>query len=349
MFSPLNAEPPCFDTVHLDGWLAQELIEQAYCIRPASHAGNEAVRQPAFQLHDLFLRFASDHGLEIAHHHGKGMRTEDRAQYVMRVRNVRDPVAHGLVDGVLERFAADVDRPHHGPEELHAEDIERLPGNIFRAHVDLAVQPAHCRRSRRRTAMLARARLGNHAGLAHAFGEKDLCERIVDLVRAGVAEVFALEIYLRAAQMVRESLCEIERRGTAYEFPEIIIELDQERFVLLRREVRGLKLRERGHERLGRELSAVYAEVAFFIRYCHGLAAFRTSDMNFLSFAWSLSPFSFSTPPATSTPYGCTSFTASATFCTVSPPARIILPNVFATTARCQSKVTPVPPGSLSL
>src|SRR3990172_8510622 len=225
------------------------------------------------------------------------MRSEDRAEHVMRVRNVRDPVAHGLVDCVLERLAADVHRPHDGPEELHAEDIERLPRNILRAHVDLAVQPKHRRRGSRGDAMLARARLGNHAGLAHAFGEKDLRKRIVDLVRAGVAEIFALEIDLRAAEMVPEPLGEIEGRGTADEFPEIIIELGQERLVLLRREVRVLELRERGHERLGREFSAVDAEVAFFIWHYHGLAAFRTSDMNFLIFAWSLIPFSFSTPP----------------------------------------------------
>jgi len=45
--------------------------------------------------------------------------------------------------------------------------------------------------------MLARAGLGDDARLAHPFREKDLPHRVVDLVRAGVEQVFTLEINLR--------------------------------------------------------------------------------------------------------------------------------------------------------
>ena len=44
-----------------------------------------------------------------------------------------------------------------------------------------------------RHAVLARARLGDDALLAHAPGEKDLADGVVDLVRAGVGQVLALE------------------------------------------------------------------------------------------------------------------------------------------------------------
>jgi len=37
---------------------------------------------------------------------------------------------------------------------------------------------------------------------AHAAGQKDLAHHIVDLVRAGVVELFALEIELGAAKML---------------------------------------------------------------------------------------------------------------------------------------------------
>ena len=42
--------------------------------------------------------------------------------------------------------------------------------------------------------MLAGARLGDDAALAQAAGEDGLAERVVQLVRAGVEEVLALEV-----------------------------------------------------------------------------------------------------------------------------------------------------------
>ena len=42
-------------------------------------------------------------------------------------------------------------------------------------------------------AVLAGAGLGDEPGLAHALGEQGLAEHVVDLVRAGVVEVLALE------------------------------------------------------------------------------------------------------------------------------------------------------------
>ena len=233
---------------------------------------------------------------------GKGMGAEDRAEHVMRVRHVRDPVAHGLVDGVLQRLAAEIDGPHDRSEELHAEDVQRLARHVVGAHVDLAVEAEHGGGRGRCNAVLSRAGLGDHAGLAHALCKQDLGQGVVDLVSAGVAEVLALEIDLRAAEMVGQPLCEIERRGPADEFPGVVFELGLELLVLLRRKIGGLELGQRGHQRLGSELPAVDAEVSFFIRNAHGRDALRTSVMNFLIFAWSLIPFSFSTPPATSTP-----------------------------------------------
>ncbi len=50
--------------------------------------------------------------------------------------------------------------------------------------------------------MLAGAGLGDDAGLAHALGKQDLADAVVDLVRAGVVQLFALEIDLRAAEML---------------------------------------------------------------------------------------------------------------------------------------------------
>ena len=51
--------------------------------------------------------------------------------------------------------------------------------------------------------MLAGAGLGDDALLAHAPREQDLAEHIVDLVRAGVVQLLALEIDLGAAELAR--------------------------------------------------------------------------------------------------------------------------------------------------
>jgi hypothetical protein len=46
----------------------------------------------------------------------------------------------------------------------------------------------------RRHAVLAGAGFGNNPALSHAFREQDLAKRVVDLVRAGVEQILALQI-----------------------------------------------------------------------------------------------------------------------------------------------------------
>src|SRR5690606_20053061 len=64
-------------------------------------------------------------------------------------------------------------------------------------------------------AVHASAGLGDDALLAHAFGQQDLADAVVDLVRAGGIEVFALEEDLRPAAVLGQPLGEIQRAGAA--------------------------------------------------------------------------------------------------------------------------------------
>src|SRR5271157_3742142 len=73
-------------------------------------------------------------------------------------------------------------------------------------------QRAHGRRG---DAVLAGASLGNDAMLAHAAGQQRLSDAVVDLVRAGVQQVFALEVDPRAAKFFRKPLRQEQRRRTA--------------------------------------------------------------------------------------------------------------------------------------
>src|SRR5438094_9822583 len=54
--------------------------------------------------------------------------------------------------------------------------------------------------------MVTRARLSNDAAFAHSSGEQGLAHSVVDLVRAGVQKIFALQINLRYASMCAQPL-----------------------------------------------------------------------------------------------------------------------------------------------
>ena len=103
-------------------------------------------------------------------------------------------------------------------EHFHAIDVERLALAIHRAHVDDALEAEHRGDGGGGDAVLAGAGFGDDARLAHAPGEQDLADGVVDLVRAGVEEVLALEIDLRAAEFAGEAFGKVERRGAAAEF-----------------------------------------------------------------------------------------------------------------------------------
>ena len=64
-------------------------------------------------------------------------------------------------------------------------------------------------------AVLAGAGLGDDALLAHAHRQQDLAEHVVDLVRAGVVQLVALQVDLGAAEMLGQALGEIERARPA--------------------------------------------------------------------------------------------------------------------------------------
>ena len=113
----------------------------------------------------------------------------------MRGLDVRDPVAHRLVDGVLQRGTCpDVTLRTSAPRARIRSTFGRLAGDVLRAHVDDARQAEQRARGRGRDAVLAGAGLGDDPGLAEPPGEQRLAQRVVDLVGAGVGEVLALEV-----------------------------------------------------------------------------------------------------------------------------------------------------------
>ena len=121
------------------------------------------------------------------------------------------------------------DRHHLGAEQLHAEHVGLLPLDVGRAHVDGAGQAEQRADGGGGDAVLAGAGLGDDAGLAHAPGQQDLAHAGVDLVRAGVVQLVALEVDLGAAEMPGQPLGEPQRAGPADVVLQVVVQLRLER------------------------------------------------------------------------------------------------------------------------
>ena len=235
-------------------------MEQAHRVGAASDTGDGVVGQSADGGHELLARLATYDGLEVAHHHGVRVWTDDAPYGVVGRLDVGDPVADRLVDGVLEGTAAAGDGPDLSAEQTHPEHVERLATDVLLAHVDDALLSEHGADGGGGDAVLSGAGLGDDAALAHPLREQALSERVVDLVRAGVGEVLALDVDARAAKLASQVLGVVERRGPADVVAGQVLQPGLELLVSLRGAVFGLELVDRAHERLGHELSSELAE-----------------------------------------------------------------------------------------
>ena len=98
--------------------------------------------------------------------------------------------------------------------------------------------------------------------------EQRLADGVVDLVRAGVVEVFALEKDLRAADFLRQALGVIDRRRPADVMLQIAIEFGDELRIAAQTQIRVGQFLERRHQRFGDVDAAVRAEVALRVGPC---------------------------------------------------------------------------------
>ena len=104
--------------------IVDERVEDADRVRPATHARRHRVRQPARLIDDLHPRFQPDHPLEVAHHRRERMRASRGAEAVVGVVGVGDPVSERLVDRILERLRAGLDRHHLRAKQPHARHVQ---------------------------------------------------------------------------------------------------------------------------------------------------------------------------------------------------------------------------------
>ena len=241
-------------------------MKQADGVAAAADAGGDGIGQAAVVGQHLRPRLAADHGVEVADHARIRVRTGDGADDVERVVHVRHPVAHRFVQRVLQRRRA-AGHWHHGrAEQLHPIDIDLLALDVGGAHVDHAFQPQPGGDGGAGHPVLARAGLGDDPLLAHPAGQQRLADGVVDLVRAGVVQVLALEQDLRATHLAAQALGVVDRAGPADVMLEVLVEGGDEGRIDAGGVVGGGQFLQGPDQGFSDETPAVAAEVATGVR-----------------------------------------------------------------------------------
>ena len=129
------------------------------------------------------------------------MRTERAAEEIVSIIHVRYLIAQRLVDCILQGARAGIHSDHFSAEQLHSEYVERLPSDVFCAHVDDTTQSEQRANRRGCDAVLACSGLSDDATFAHSTRKQRLSDSVVDLVRARVQKIFALQVDLRSTRV----------------------------------------------------------------------------------------------------------------------------------------------------
>src|SRR5205085_2882829 len=78
-------------------------------------------------------------------------------------------------------------------EKVHAKNVDLLPRHVHFAHVDDALEPEERAGGGGGDAVLSRAGLGDDPLLPYPLRDQRLTDSVVDLVRAGVIQIFAFQ------------------------------------------------------------------------------------------------------------------------------------------------------------
>ena len=110
--------------------------------------------------------------------------------------------------------------------------------------------------------MLAGAGLGDDAAPAHAASQQRLTEAVVDLVRAGMQQVLALEVDLGAAEVRAEPPGVKERSGATGVLAVQVGQLGDKPLVVPDFEIGGFQAVERRNQDLGRVATPEVSKMA---------------------------------------------------------------------------------------
>mmetsp|Transcript_20694 Transcript_20694/g.40644 ORF Transcript_20694/g.40644 Transcript_20694/m.40644 type:complete len:382 (-) Transcript_20694:398-1543(-) len=211
----VNTRTAGLDTKDSDLLVILERVEHADGVGATADASADHVRETSELGQGLVLGLVTDDALEVTHDRGERVRANGRTDNVVGVADVGDPVAHGLIDGILEGLSTTGDTNDLSTKDLHAENVKRLATHVLLTHVHGTVKVEKSTGSGGCDTMLTSTSLSNDTLLANALGEKALSESVVNLVSTGVAEVLTLEVDLGTAHALCEALSEVQRGGAA--------------------------------------------------------------------------------------------------------------------------------------
>mmetsp|Transcript_21830 Transcript_21830/g.44857 ORF Transcript_21830/g.44857 Transcript_21830/m.44857 type:complete len:448 (-) Transcript_21830:28-1371(-) len=226
-----------FDADHLDILVFQKCRKEAERVASAPDAGHQIIGlvivAHLVQFGKLLLGFVSDNGLEISHHHGKGVGTNDAPDTEQHILGIGHVGPKGRIDGLLQRFLSVGRRNDGRSQHLHAADVGPFLFDVDLSHVDFAVQSQQRSTGRQGDPVLAGTGFGNDLGLAHFLGKQNFAKTMVDLVGSGVIQIFSFQKDLGSSQVVRQPLAVKDGGGTAHKVTAEIREFLQELWVVL--------------------------------------------------------------------------------------------------------------------
>src|SRR6266700_8153442 len=110
--------------------------------------------------------------------------------------------------------------------------------------------------------MLPRSSFRDDPRLAHFRRQQPLPDGVVDFVRPGVQQIFALQVDSRTAELFREPRSKLQRRRASREILEQVLESYLKLAVRLRSFIGVLELEERHHQRFGNVAAAIRAKAS---------------------------------------------------------------------------------------
>src|SRR5262249_36694451 len=179
---------------------------------------------------------------------------------VVRRLDVRDPVADCLACRFLERLRAEFDRPHLGAEQAHPFDVWCLSPHVLDSHVDHTVEAEPRARRGGGAPAWAGPRPRAYPLLPEPLGEPRLAQSVVELVRAGMEQILALQVEPLARG---EPLDERQGGGAAAVIPAELFQLGVELRISGGLRPAALKFFECWDQRFGHVASAVGPVQAF--------------------------------------------------------------------------------------
>ena len=171
---------------------------QSHCCRHPRR--NHFVGQTTFNLHELSFCFLSDYAMKSVPCQGR-VGSQGRA-LVGILRSLPNPALSSLIASLSVLLPTST--PPSARQGMR--NTFSLSSHVFGTHVNHAFKTETGAHGSGCDSMLSGPGLGNDALLSHSLGKQGLSQGIVDLVGAGVKQVFPLEVNLCAAQTITESL-----------------------------------------------------------------------------------------------------------------------------------------------